>query len=56
MDDGGDPSPTKRTSSILSDMLAAILSNWFWTPTRDYIWPQPASPAEVQYFYDHPPK
>jgi hypothetical protein len=48
VDDGGDPSPTKTTSS--SSL------NWNWTKTRDWVWPQPASPAEVQYFYDHPPK
>jgi len=48
VDDGGDPSPARPSSSILSD--------WSWTKTRDYVWPQPASPAEVQYFYAHPPK
>lgn len=47
VDDGGDPSLGLSTSS-----------NFFWqnNRARDWVWPQPATAAEVQYFYDHPPK
>jgi hypothetical protein len=46
-DDGGDPTNTASGSS-----------NFYWQNNRalDWVWPQPATPAEVQYFYDHPPK
>jgi hypothetical protein len=45
VDDGGDP--TNPASSSL-----------FWqnVKARDWVWPQPATPAEVQYFNDNPPK
>jgi len=29
---------------------------WLGISAPDWVWPQPATPAEVQYFYDHPPK
>jgi hypothetical protein len=29
---------------------------WLNLNAPDWVWPQPATPAEVQYFYDHPPK
>jgi hypothetical protein len=48
VDDGGNPSLEKDATD----------SNHYW-PNRhalDWVWPQPATPAEVQYFYDHPPK
>jgi hypothetical protein len=48
VDDGGDPSPAMSSSSSSPNLN--------WTQTRDHVWPQPASPAEVQYFYEHPPK
>jgi len=46
-DDGGDPTNTGSGSSSLY---------WNNNKSRDWVWPQPATPAEVQYFYDHPPK
>jgi hypothetical protein len=44
-DDGGDPTNTASGSS-----------SFYWQHGRDWVWPQPATPAEVQFFYDHPPK
>ncbi len=42
-DDGGDAgSPLGKATS------------WSWLRTRDWVWPQPATPAEVQFFRDHP--
>jgi hypothetical protein len=46
-DDGGDPTNTASGSSNLY---------WQGNRVRDWVWPQPATPTEVQYFYDHPPK
>ncbi|HUC86427.1 MAG TPA: hypothetical protein VL970_14630 [Candidatus Acidoferrales bacterium] len=44
-DDGGDAgSPSSGTAG------------WYWLRARDWVWPQPATPAEVQFFYEHPPK
>ena len=48
-DEGGDPTPLRPTSSF-------IPSNWYWQRGCDWIWPQAATPAEVQYFYERPPK
>ena len=33
-------------------------SNYRWQDPHalDWVWPQPATPEEVQYFYEHPPK
>lgn len=48
MDDGGDP-------SVLSG--ASPLSFYWQNPkARDWVWPQPATDAEIKYFYEHPPK
>jgi hypothetical protein len=48
VDDGGDPSVLSAASSL----------HYYWqnANARDWVWPQPATPAEVQFFYDHPPK
>jgi hypothetical protein len=47
MDDGGDTTPVRPTwGTTIVD----------WQRTRDWVWPQPATPAEVQYYYEHPPK
>ena len=48
VDDGGDPSLGKGVESSSF--------NWQYPRALDWVWPQPASPAEVQNFYDHPPK
>jgi hypothetical protein len=45
VDDGGDPTNSASGSS-----------SFYWQRARDWVWPQPATPAEVQFFYDHPPK
>jgi hypothetical protein len=47
-DDGGDPSLEKGIES----------SNFYWQNPHalDWVWPQPATPEEVQRFYAHPPK
>lgn len=47
-DDGGDATPTKSSFSGST--------GWYWLRARDWVWPQPATPAEMQYFYEHPPK
>jgi hypothetical protein len=45
VDDGGDP-------------MTGIAGFFSWQDrrARDWVWPQPATPAEVQDFYEHPPK
>lgn len=48
VDDGGDPTlPASITSTSL---------HWQNTHARDWVWPQPATEAEIKYFYEHPPK
>jgi hypothetical protein len=47
VDDGGDPTNTASGSSSLY---------WQDNKVRDWVWPQPATPAEVQFFYAHPSK
>jgi hypothetical protein len=44
-DDGGDPTNSASGSS-----------SFYWQRARDWVWPQPATPAEIQFFYEHPPK
>ena len=48
VDDGGDSSSEK----------AATSSNFNWQNPRalDWVWPQPATGAEIKHFYEHPPK
>jgi hypothetical protein len=43
MDNGGDPNPQPGTKTFQ------------WQRTRDWVWPQPATPQGVQYFRAHPP-
>lgn len=43
-DDGGNPAPPDGSTSIQ------------WQRGRDWVWPQPATPAEVRAYLDHPPK
>jgi hypothetical protein len=47
VDDGGDPTSTASGSSN---------SYWQNDKARDWVWPQPATDAEIKYFYEHPPK
>ena len=48
VDDGGDPTlPASITSTVFY---------WQNNKARDWVWPQPATAAEIQFFYDHPPK
>jgi hypothetical protein len=48
VDNGGDPTlPAGVTSRYLF---------WQGNKVRDWVWPQPATPEEVQSFYQHPPK
>lgn len=48
VDDGGDPSlPPGSTSQSFY---------WQGNKARDWVWPQPATADEIQYFYEHPPK
>jgi hypothetical protein len=48
VDNGGDPTlPVGISSSSLY---------WQNTHARDWVWPQPATPAEIKYFREHPPK
>jgi hypothetical protein len=48
VDDGGDPTCPTTSSS----------ASFYWQndKARDWVWPQPATPAEIQYFREHPPK
>jgi hypothetical protein len=48
-DDGGDPTNSTSGSSD---------PNYSWQNihARDWVWPQPATDAEIKYFYEHPPK
>ena len=47
-DDGGDPTLSAGVTS----------SSFYWQDNhvRDFVWPQPATEEEIQYFYEHPPK
>lgn len=45
VDDGGDATP------VVSPAFSVP-----WQAARDWVWPQPATSAEVQHYYDHPPK
>ena len=47
VDDGGDPTSAGSGSASLS---------WQNNRARDWVWPQPATAAEIKYFYEHPPK
>jgi len=47
-DDGGDPSLEKGAESPSF--------NWQNPHARDWVWPQPATEAEIQNYYAHPPK
>jgi hypothetical protein len=49
IDDGGDVTPAAPSSFTGT-------ANWSWQRARDWVWPQPATPEEVQYFHEHPPK
>ncbi|HEU6447580.1 MAG TPA: hypothetical protein VFV23_03990 [Verrucomicrobiae bacterium] len=44
VDDGGNPSPVVSSTTF------------YWLRGRDWVWPQPATEAEIKYFYEHPPK
>jgi hypothetical protein len=48
VDDGGDPS--------LSPSAMSATFYWQNDKARDWVWPQPATDAEIKYFYEHPPK
>jgi hypothetical protein len=43
-DNGGDATPPGPTKTF------------YWLRGRDWVWPQPATAQEVQFYYDHPPK
>ena len=45
MDNGGDP--TSKFGRVII---------WLGSDVRDWVWPQPATPADVQAWYAHPPK
>jgi hypothetical protein len=44
-DNGGDPNPAKAGSKSL-----------YWQHCRDWVWPQPATPQEIEDFYQHESK
>jgi hypothetical protein len=48
IDDGGDPTMPASSSNVSF--------YWMRNQIRDWVWPQPATPEEAQYFYEHPPK
>jgi hypothetical protein len=47
VDDGGDATSTASGAASLA---------WQNAKARDWVWPQPATAAEIKYFYEHPPK
>ncbi len=47
-DDGGNPSLEKGAESSSF--------NWLNPDALDWVWPQPATEAEIQNYYAHPPK
>lgn len=51
VDDGGNPTNTAASSSSPSASLY-----WQNNRARDWVWPQPATEAEIKYFYEHPVK
>jgi len=48
VDDGGDPA---LTAGVIGNSLY-----WQNAHARDWVWPQPATAAEIQFFNEHPPK
>lgn len=49
VDDGGDP-------TLPAGIINHASIYWQNTHARDWVWPQPATDAEIKYFYEHPPK
>jgi hypothetical protein len=47
-DDGGNPS--------LASGITGPNFYWLGPHALDWVWPQPATKAEIEYFYAHPPK
>jgi hypothetical protein len=47
VDNGGDSTTTTSGGPSLF---------WLYAKARDWVWPQPASPAELRNFFEHPPK
>ena len=47
-DDGGNPS--------LEKVVEGSNFNWLNLRALDWVWPQPATDAEIKFFYEHPPK
>jgi hypothetical protein len=56
VDDGGNPTHASGTSSGSSFVYNRASLFWQNPIAIDWVWPQPATPAEVQFFRDHPPK
>ena len=50
VDDGGDPVHVAAGGSPSSSL------SWLDRNARDWVWPRPATPAEVQNYFDHPPQ
>ncbi len=48
VDDGGDPT--------LPYTVTSMIYYWQNNKARDWVWPQPATAAEIKFFYEHPPK
>ena len=48
VDDGGDP--------MLKTGVSSSSRYWLNQHARDWVWPQPATAAEIRYFHEHPPK
>jgi hypothetical protein len=44
IDNGGDPNPAPGSKTFQ------------WQRGRDWVWPQPATPQEIEFFRTHPPK
>ena len=48
VDDGGNPG--------VAEGVATKSLQWQNSKALDWVWPQPATEAEIKFFYEHPPK
>ena len=49
VDDGGAP-------ANISSSTGSVRYDWQNSKAQDWVWPQPATEAEIKFFYDNPPK
>lgn len=58
VDDGGDPTNIAPPGFAIRGYTGPLFSrrSWLNPDAHDWVWPQTATPAEAQYFYEHPAK